>query len=161
MNALDIFCFAVLVVAAIRCAFRGLIKEIMSMAAIIMGILAAVFFSKAGAVLIDNYIGYSNWNQIVAFLAIFVIAYLIVKLLEGLLHRIFERIHLEKLDRTLGFFLGIIEGGIVVVLVIYLLRVQPLLDLTQLLEDSFVADLVLDIVPIFVPSASVSSQPGV
>ena len=77
------------------------------------------------------------------------------------MHRIFDRIHLEKLDRTLGFFLGIIEGGIVVVLVVYLLRVQPLFDLTQLLEDSFVADLVLEIVPIFVPAASDSSAAGV
>ena len=161
MNALDIFCLAILAVAAIRCAFRGLIKEIMSMAAIILGILSAVFFSKAGAILIDTYIGYSNWNQIVAFLGIFVVTYLIIKLLEGVLHRIFDRIHLEKLDRTLGFFLGVIEGAIVVVLIVYLLRVQPLFDLTQLLAESFVADLVLDIVPIFVPAANASSAAGV
>lgn len=156
MNVLDIVCITIIVVAAIRCAFRGFIREVMSMAALIFGIVAAVFFSKAGAIIIDTYVGYSNWNQIIAFLVIFLVVYLVVKLLEGLLHRLFERIHLERLDRSLGFFLGLAEGAIVVILVVYLLKVQPLFDVSSVLDSSFVAGIVLDIVPIVAPAAAES-----
>ena len=150
-NLLDVIGIAIIIFAAIRCTFRGFIKEIMSMAALILGVLCAVFFSKAGAVLLDTYVGFSRWNQIIAFLGIFLLVYVIVKLTERLLRGLLEKIRLEKLDRALGFFLGLTEGIIVVVFIVYLLRVQPLLDVTEVLDQSLVADLILDIVPIFTP----------
>ncbi len=152
MNALDIACAVVIVLAAARCAFRGFIREVMSMAALILSIAGAVFFSKAGAVALDNYVGYSKWNQIVAFLVIFLVVYLAVKLLEGVLHRVFERIRLERLDRALGFFLGLGEGALLVVLIVYLLKVQPIIDVSTLLDGSFVAGVVLEVVPILAPT---------
>jgi membrane protein required for colicin V production len=155
MSVLDIICIAVLALAAIRCAFRGFVTEIMSMAALILGIVAAVFFSKAGAVLIDSYIGYSNWNQIVAFLVLFIVVYLVVKLVERLLHNILDRIRLERLDHAMGFFLGLLEGAIIVVLLVYLIRVQPVFDASAALDSSFFARMVLEIVPIFVPAGAV------
>jgi membrane protein required for colicin V production len=153
MNILDIVSIGIIAILAIRCAFRGFITEIMSVAALILGILAAVFFSKAGAVVFDNYIGLSRWNQIIAFIVIFLIVYIVLKLLESIIHKILERIKLEKLDRMLGFILGLAEGAIVVILIVYLLRVQPIFDLNDLLDASFFAGLVLEIVPIFVPEA--------
>lgn len=153
MSFLDIICIAIIVIAAIRCTFRGFITEVMSMAALILGIVVAIFFSKAGAVLVDTYIGYSRWNQIVAFLILFVVVYLVVKLIERMLHSLLERIRLERLDRALGLFLGIVEGCVVVFLIVYLLRVQPIFDATVVLEESFIADLVLDVVPIFAPGS--------
>jgi membrane protein required for colicin V production len=151
-NPLDVIFVVLIAAAAIRCAFRGFIAEVMSFAALILGIVAAVFFSKAGASLIDTYICFSNWNQIIAFLVIFVIVYLILKLLEGVLQRVLEKIHLDKLDRVLGFFLGLVEGGLVVVLLVYLMRVQPIFDLQELLDKSTIADFALEIIPIFVPA---------
>lgn len=151
INPLDIVFIVLIAAGAIRCAFKGFISEIMSFAALILGIAAAVFFSKAGATLIDKYIGVSNWNQIIAFLVIFILAYLIVKLLEGILHRVFDKIHLEKLDRVLGFFLGLAEGCLAVVLLVYLMHVQPIFDLQSLLENSTVARFVLDIIPATAP----------
>lgn len=159
MNVLDFICIAVIAVAAIRCAFRGFITEILSMAAVILGIVGAIFFSRAGAVLIENYLGETAWNQIIAFLAIFVLVYLVVKLVERALHSILERIRLERLDRTLGLLLGVVEGAIVVSLIVYLLRVQPVFDVDALLDGSYFAGLVLELVPIFAPEAS-SVQPA-
>lgn len=150
-SPLDIVLMVLIGAAAIRCAFKGFISEFMSFAALILGIVAAVFFSSAGAVLIDTYVGFSNWNQIIAFLIIFIVVYLLVKLFEGLLHRIFEKIHLDRLDRVLGFFLGLVEGGLAVMLLVYLMRVQPIFDLQPLLEESVIARFVLEIIPVVVP----------
>lgn len=158
VQPLDIVFIVILAAAAIRVAFKGFVAEIMSMAALILGIVAAIFFSKAGAVLIDTYIAYSKWNQIIAFLVIFIVVYLLTKLLEGIIHRLLDKIHLEKLDKALGFFLGLAEGLIVIVFIVYLLKVQPIFDTVELLENSFVAGIVLDIVPIAVPS--IEAGPG-
>ncbi len=148
LNPLDIVFIVLIAAGAIRCAFKGFISEVMSFAALILGIVAAVFFSKAGAGLIDTYVGFSNWNQIIAFLAIFLVVYLVVKLIEGILHRLLDKIHLERLDRVLGFFLGFVEGALVVVLLVYLMRVQPIFDLQSLLDSSGIARFVLDIIPV-------------
>ena len=152
INPLDIVFIVLISAAAIRCAFKGFVAEVMSFAALILGVVAAVFFSKAGATLIDTYIGFSNWNQIIAFLIIFVAVYLFVKLLEGILHRLFDKIHLEKLDRVLGFFLGLAEGGLAVALLVYLMRVQPIFDMEALLSNSTIARFVLDIIPATAPA---------
>ena len=158
ISPLDIVFIVILAGAAIRCTFRGFISEVLSMAALILGVLGAIFFSKAGATLIDGYIGVSRWNQIIAFLVIFVLVYLVIKLIEHLLRRILERINLEKLDRTLGFFLGLFEGILVVVLAVYLMKVQPIFDLDLLLEKSWIAGLVLEVLPIAAPALTESIQ---
>jgi membrane protein required for colicin V production len=152
VNPLDIVLIVLIAAGAIRCAFKGFVAEIMSFAALILGIVAAVFFSKAGALLIDRYVGFSNWNQIIAFLVIFILVYLFMKLVEGILHRILDKIHLERLDRVLGFFLGLVEGGLAVTLVVYIMRVQPIFDLQALLDKSVIARFVLEIIPVVVPA---------
>ena len=152
MNPLDIVFIVLIAAGAIRCAFKGFIAEFMSFAALILGVAAAVFFSKQGAVLIDTYAGFSNWNQIIAFLIIFILVYLLVKLLEGILHRIIDRIHLDRLDRVLGFFLGLVEGSLAVVLIIYVMRAQPIFDLQPLLDQSAISRFVLEMIPVLAPS---------
>ena len=62
VNPLDIVFIVLIAAGALRCAFKGFISEVMSFAALILGIVTAVFFSKAGAGLIDTYVGFSNWN---------------------------------------------------------------------------------------------------
>ena len=152
VNPLDIVLIVIIAAGAIRCAFKGFVAEFMSFASLILGVVAAVFFSKAGAVLIDKYVGFSDWNQIIAFLVIFILVYLLVKLLEGILHRILDKIHLDRLDRVLGFFLGLVEGGLAVMLIVYVMRVQPIFDLQPLLEKSVIARFVLEIIPVVIPA---------
>lgn len=151
VNPLDIVFGVVLLVAGVRCALKGFIAEAMSMAALILGVAAAVFFSKPGATLIAAYFGQSNWNQVIAFLILFLVVYLIVKILQRILQGLFERIHLDQLDRALGLFLGLAEGVLLVVLVVYVLQVQPLIDLSKLIRGSFIASTVLKYLPLLVP----------
>lgn len=147
LHPLDIVFIVLLAVAAIRCAFRGFVAEVMSMAAILLGVGGAVLFANPGALLIDEYVGYSSWNQIIAFLVIFLAVYIVVKLLEGLLRRLLEKIHLDRLDKALGFFLGLAEGVLVVVLLVYLMSVQPILEIDEFLQGSWIARFVMDVAP--------------
>ena len=49
---LDIVLGGLILILIIRCALRGFIEEVMSMASLTLGILGAVFFHKKGALFI-------------------------------------------------------------------------------------------------------------
>ena len=144
---IDVVFSIIIILAAIRCAFRGFISEIMAVAAIIGGIGGAILFSGLGATALEQYFGESPWNQVIAFLVIFISVYLVVKLLEGFMERLLDRLHLDRLDRSLGLFLGIAEGIVVVVVIVFLLMIQPFFNVEKLMNDSFVVSLVLRVVP--------------
>lgn len=160
ITVLDIVLLVVIAAAAIRCFFRGFVAEVMSTAAVLVGILGAVMLSEAGALLIDEHVAYSRWNEVIAFLVIFLAIYLVVRLIEGILRGLLERIRLDRLDRALGFFLGIAEGIIAVMVIVYLLKVQPVFDLDQTLANSFVARIALDIIPLASPELGRELEAG-
>lgn len=142
---IDYVFFAIIIIAAIRCAIRGFVSEILSMAALILGIGCAVLFSAPAGRVVESYIGESVWTQIIAFLIIFISVYLVVKLLEGLLARLVDKINLDKLDRSLGLFLGLLEGCIVVVAIVFILQVQPFFNTQKILEGGIIPEFVLKI----------------
>ncbi len=145
--ALDIIFLVILLIATFRCVIKGFVSEIMSLAALILGIGGAVLFSGAAARFLDNQFGPSVWNQVVSFLVIFLVLYIVVKAFEGGLKRLLERLNLGSLDRALGFFLGVAEGFILVSVIIIVLRLQPFFDTNELLEGSIVAGIVITIIP--------------
>lgn len=147
-NALDIVFGVVLLVAAVRCAFRGFIAEVMSMAALILGIGLAVLFSNLAADYLEPYLGDSMWNQVIGFLAIFLLVYLVVKIFEGALHRLFEKIQLERLDRALGFVLGVAEGLLVISIAIIVIYLQPFVPPERIVGNSIVTTVILRVLPL-------------
>lgn len=117
------------------------------MAALILGIAGAIIFHKMLAEYIGTVWGFSMWNYIIAFLALFIVIYLIAKLLEGLLHKIFLALHLNKLDKVLGFFLGIAEGIIVIAVILFFLTWQPFFEAQELLERSVISRILSPFLP--------------
>lgn len=147
LSGLDIVFIVVIVFFALRVGIKGFVKEFMSMAALILGIAIAVLFSGVAAVYIQPYIGNGVWSQVVAFLGLFLITYVVVKLFESALYRIVEHINLESLDRALGFFLGIVEGIFAVFVLILLLDLQPVFDAETVLAESVFARTLIPLMP--------------
>lgn len=148
ISAFDIVSLIILLILAIRVTFRGFVAEIMSMASVLTGIIIAVIFTHPISVLLQEYIGESFWNTVIAFLGLFLISYLIIKIFENSLNSLIEKIQLEKLDQSLGFFLGLVEGFLFVVILVFILRAQPLFEVDKLLENSFSASIADKIIPI-------------
>ena len=144
---LDYIFGAVILVSVIRCIFKGFVAEVIAVAALGGGIICGILFSGPGAAVIARGLGESSWNRVIAFLVIFIGVYLGLKILEGILYRFLDAVNLENLDRALGFFLGIIEGAVVCVLIILVLVNQPFFNTGRLVDDSFFAGIVLDILP--------------
>lgn len=147
LTGLDIVFLIVIVFMALRGVFRGFVREFMAMAAIILGIAVAVIFSGIAAVYIQPWVGAGAWSQVIAFLALFLVTYLVVRIFENALNRLMEKINLESLDRALGFFLGVAEGLLLTFVGVLVLQVQPVFDTRQILAESIIAQFMLPLLP--------------
>lgn len=133
---IDIIFIVVIIFFTIRCIIKGFVTEFLSMAAVIGGIGAGIFFSGTLSMYIDQYLGKSGWNYLISFLLLFIIVYLIIKSIEKMLSRFVERVELEQLDRALGLFLGLFEGAVVVLIIVLLIKLQPLFPYEKFAQDS-------------------------
>jgi membrane protein required for colicin V production len=157
---IDIIFTVLIALLVIRCALRGMVEELLSMAGLVLGLLGAFFFYHAGGAFIrDKFMpDMEIIPNILAFIAIFVIVLLTVKVLQFILQDILNRIHLGGLDRFLGALFGILEGIVLVSLVLFILSVQPLFDPGTLLEKSFFAR---HLIPLVGMAEQIVTIPGV
>jgi len=148
ISVLDAIFILLIVVFALRCYVKGFVSELLSMAAIILGLLASLFFYKNGG----EYLRARFWPdlktipEIIAFVALFLIVFIVIKFLEITLKGIIQGIRLGGADRFLGVIFGLAEGIAVISLVLFLLRIQPLFDPSSLLSDSIFARLLLPLI---------------
>lgn len=130
--------FSVLIIiVAITGLAKGFINNIFGKLAWILGIIFAVFFYDDVAASIMKGIGNPLLENILAFVLVFVVVFLVIKIIQMIFARIFEINILKSLDRTLGFFFGIVEGLAIVWLIILLLISQPFFPVDRLFENSF------------------------
>ena len=146
--AFDIVSLIILFLLAIRATFRGFLTELMSMASIIVGIIIAVVFTRPVSLLLQDYIGNSFWNMVIAFLGLFLVSYLIIKIFENSLNTLIEKVQLEKLDQSLGFFLGLIEGFLLIVILVFALKAQQIFDVSKFFANSYAYIIADKIIPI-------------
>ena len=144
-TVIDIVFLIIIAIFALRCALRGIVGELMSIAALVLGILAAIFFFRKTAEIIRGKFipDVKALPEIVAFIAVFISVFAVIKILETILKDIIEKIQLGGVDRFLGFFLGIAEGLIIVCLLLFLIIVQPFVEPALILKGSFLADLLM------------------
>lgn len=128
-----------LVFFIIKVSIRGFISEFFSKAAVIFGALIAVLFYKVFTPVISKMLGPKSLSALIAFLILFLSAYLVIKLLEVLLGSLFSNQSLRSLDRALGFFLGIIEGILVIAVLLIIIHIQPVINPEQILGKSIFA----------------------
>jgi membrane protein required for colicin V production len=136
---IDVFFMVLFLIITVRCVFRGFVAEMMAIQAVVGGVILALILSPLVAGYLDELMKPSRWNPIIAFLVVFLLVYLLVKILEKIFASIFDRLNLERLDRALGLFLGMVEGVLVLAVLVYLIDLQPLFDSEKILAGSRVA----------------------
>ena len=151
MAAIDVVCGVILLAAGIRAAVRGFVAEVFSVGAVVAGLAAAFVGHAVAARQLAEWWGAGWWNVVVAALVLFVAGFVLVKLVEAMFESVFSSLRLKGLDRILGLAMGAAEGLIVVYLLLFLLRVQTLVDIEPWFADSLVQELLLpwmlDIMP--------------
>lgn len=134
---IDVFFTIVILFMTIKAIVRGFITEFMGLAGIGVGILLGALFSPLLGTFISSNFGHSNWNNVIAFLIIFIVSYLLMKIFENGLNALVDKIHLDKLDRSLGLFFGIVEGIALVMIVVFVIEIQPLINTEKIESESW------------------------
>ena len=152
MNVLDYVLFAVIAIAALRCWFRGIIGEVLSMAAVVGGLLAGIFFYRPVGAWI------SGLEVVVGFVASFAIVFIVVKIIEKSLRSVLENLNLDVLDSVFGLVFGVVEGVVISAVVVMILHYQPVFDVEALLDGSWLAGFLLPLVVEALPAAQSAAR---
>ncbi|MDR2069399.1 MAG: CvpA family protein [Spirochaetaceae bacterium] len=148
LEPIDIIFIALILILVIRCALRGFIEEVLSMASVVTGALSAVFFYKRGGLFIrEKYLeNVGIIPELLAFVILFLIPFVGIRILEHIIKDIITRVKLGGFDRFLGIFFGLLEGITLIALVLFVIDIQPLFDKNLLLEKSFFARFLLPVI---------------
>jgi membrane protein required for colicin V production len=126
MNIIDIVILIPIGLGFIFGLFKGLIKELMSLAAIIIGIYGAKFFAPAlASVLIKLFNSHNSVIIPVAHLTVFLLIVGILMLLAHVFDKIISSISLGGLNRILG---GVFGGLKYALLISFLINIVDIVD---------------------------------
>jgi membrane protein required for colicin V production len=122
----------------IRSALHGFVEETLGLAWLILGIIFAFQFYNDLAAFLRTKIMHDVkvLPEVMAFIALFFLVFLIVKMVTLLLKDIITKIRLGGLDRFLGAVFGILEGLACISIIIFIINVQPVFDKDKILKDS-------------------------
>lgn len=142
----DIALMIVVILVTVKVTMTGFVTEFFSKAAVIIGTTGAILFYRKLTTHIVRLIGPDSLSEVISFLVIFLLLYLVVKIIQQLLGSAIEGETMTNLDRALGFFLGIGEGVLLIIVILLLVEKQPWFDLGTLTADSMFASLLKPVI---------------
>lgn len=137
MNALDVIIGLILAYTLIRGVFRGLVEEVASICGVFAGIYGAVFYYPQAAAFLSRWISEAAYRNIVSFLVIFGLIFIVVGVLGILIKYLLNITSLGWLDRLCGVAFGGIKGVLMAAVLLmaltaFLPRGVPLIKESQL-----------------------------
>lgn len=118
MNPFDMLAIGILAYCVIRGIFRGLIKEMSSIVGVLAGYYAAYSYYSEISALLSRWMANAVYANIVSFLAIFCVVFLIVSILGVIIKYALNIAFLGWFDRICGSLFGAIKGTLIVAVLI-------------------------------------------
>jgi membrane protein required for colicin V production len=129
MNEIDYAIIAILVISLLIGVLRGLVKEVLSLAAWIIAIWVGLTYSRPFSALLENVIDFPAARITLAFVILLICTLIVSGIANYFAELLLEKTGLTSIDRFLGLFLGIARGGILVALLIMLAGLTPVPEL--------------------------------
>ena len=118
MTILDWVFIAIVVASMLVGAFRGFIKEAVSLVSLVVAVWAAFQFAPAAEGLIDQWIESPALRTWTARVAIFALVLMLGGLAGFLISRFMNQVGMSGMDRTLGLGFGFLRGAVVCGLIV-------------------------------------------
>ena len=157
LSIIDIIFILIILIFTIIATAKGFVRELFNKISFIGGIIVGCMFCNKLSVLLSNTIKNPLMSKIVSFILLFVITFLIIQIIKVIIGRFFDSEIMSGLDRTMGFFFGIIEGLAVVLFIVWVLSNFPVF-VNSFLQNSIFFKLfapLLSLKPSVKPSSSV------
>ncbi|MGB5422064.1 MAG: CvpA family protein [Desulfobacterales bacterium] len=121
MNPFDILTIVILAYSVIRGIFRGLIKEMSSIVGVLAGYYAAYSYYAVIAAVLSRWMTNTAYVNIVSFLILFSVVFLIVSAFGVILKYVFRIAFMGWLDRICGAAFGLAKAILVVAVLLIVL----------------------------------------
>ena len=119
MNYIDIVLAILILIAAVRGFLKGFVFEIVSLAAIILGIWGGIHFSYYTAEFITVHFGWhSEYLWLISFIITFILIVLIIHMLGNLLKKIIDACAMGFINKFAGMIFGILKAAFILSIVL-------------------------------------------
>jgi membrane protein required for colicin V production len=126
MNPFDILIIIILVVTLTRGIFRGLVKELASIIAVLGGFYAAYSYYPLLSSPLERWLPQPGWADIVGFVILFTFLYLVVSILGVVIKYLLSIAFMGWVDRLCGARFGGLKGVLIcAVLLVALIAFLP------------------------------------
>jgi membrane protein required for colicin V production len=123
MNYIDIIILVIVAAAMIRGFINGLVKEVASLAALILGIWGAIRFSSFTAGKLYDYFDMSGkYVGIVSFIVTFAIIAIAIHFIGMLVDKLMEAVALGFLNKLLGILFGLFKSVLILSIIMVVLN---------------------------------------
>jgi len=122
MNYIDIILVLLLIFSAISGFRKGLIVELASLAALILGIWGAIEFSDiTSEFLVENFNWEPEYLNIISFIITFVVIVILVHIVGNVVNKLVETVMLGFINKLAGLVFGILRAALVlsIILVVF------------------------------------------
>jgi membrane protein required for colicin V production len=155
MNYIDVVILIILGFAVVRGFINGLVKEVASLAALILGIWGAIRFSSFTAGKLYDYFDMSGkYVGIISFIVTFLIIVIIIHFIGMLVDKLMEAISLGFVNKLCGIVFGLLKSVLIMSVVFVVLNAidarRPFLP-REAIERSRLYNPVSDIAPAIFP----------
>ena len=111
LTVLDYVLFVLFMIGGIWGAIKGFLDELSTKFGFVLGFILALMYTHLLSPVFVEQLGFPLWfASFLAYFAIFVVGYLLMKAFGGILGKIVDTANLTVVDNLLGFFLGLAEA---------------------------------------------------
>ncbi|MBW2047336.1 MAG: CvpA family protein [Deltaproteobacteria bacterium] len=121
MSILDVIIIACMVFLMVRGLFRGFIREVGSLAGVILGIWLGSLLQPSLTDFLDAYLPWGKFLPLISFALIFALVLVLCNVAGWFLNKVIKKIFLGWADRALGAGLAVLKGIIITYFAIVLL----------------------------------------
>jgi len=137
LKTLDYILFVLLMIGGVWGAIKGFLDELSSKFGLVLGFMLALMFTHLLSPVFQDKLHLPAWfSAFLAYFAIFIVGYLLTRLIGSVLYNIVDTANITVLDNIMGFFLGLVEAFCLIAAFEYILGYQNLFNLQHIFEES-------------------------
>lgn len=123
MNAVDIAIISVIAISFLFGLWRGFVKEILSLVSWVAALVLARLYSDSFSEMLAPFMDNSGARYVTAFVLIFVAVIMVGTLINKLISKLLSVTGLNVINRVFGGVFGIIRGGVIVMVILFITNV--------------------------------------